>query len=163
MLTVLVADPNDLTTGLERRVIDVPEPSKRMRFSDVVWAADLESLPYAALASYDEPFVVGPFRVLPKFDDVYAQGDTIKLFFEVYGAHLPLQVSYQLEGLEDNGDWTRIGRPAIAEQHATAQGWELPTSDRWPLGTYRIRVEVEDSDGRLIQTMVPFELGSAGS
>ena len=76
---------------------------------------------------------------------------------------MPLRVSYQLEGLEDSGDWTRIGRPAIAEQHSTAQGWELPTSDRWPLGTYRIRVEVEDSEGQLIQTMIPFELGSAGS
>ena len=163
MLTVLVADPTDLTTGLERRVIDVPEPSPRMRFSDVVWASDLDSLPFAGLASYDEPFVVGPFRVLPKFDELYARGETIKLFFEVYGAQMPMRVSYQLEGLEDTGDWTRIGQPAIAEQHATAQAWELQTSDHWPLGAYRIRVEVEDSEGKLIQTMVPFELGSAGS
>jgi hypothetical protein len=85
-------------------------------------------------------------------------GDTLQLFFEVYEATLPLDISYQVQGLEDNGEWIDLGGPAQARQEHYSQAWALPTSERWPLGRYRIRVDVLDAQGKLISTNVPFEL-----
>ena len=163
VLTLMVADPTTARTGLHRTRISVPRLSARMRFSDVVWAAQLESLPYAALASYDEPFIVGGFRVLPKLDSVFSQGETLNVFYEVYGGSLPLLVSYQLQGQDDDGDWVSIGHPSTSEQAHGSQGWEMPTSERWPVGEYRVRIEVVDSEGRLITTGVPFTLVASGA
>jgi hypothetical protein len=160
-LTVLVADPARTRTGLHRAEVRVPSPSDRMRLSDVAWADELESVEYAALASYDEPFVVGPFHVTPRLDSAYRQGDTVKLFFEVYGAALPLQVSYQVEGREDDGRWVPLGRPSVAERAEISLGWEIPTTVRWPSGEYRVRVEVRDQADHMVSTLVPFVLQEA--
>jgi hypothetical protein len=160
-LTLLVADAVKIRTGLYRTTIRVPEPSDNFRVSDLVWASTLDSLPYASLASHDEPFHVGPFRVVPKFDQTYRRGESIKLFFEVYDGTFPVQVTYQLQGKDDDGSWVDLGRPSRSEQNAAAQGWELPTTDRWPTGEYRVVVEVLDADGRLISRQAPFTLVDA--
>ena len=70
----------------------------------------------------------------------------------------PLRVSYQLQGKEQNGDWVDLGRPSVSEQQAEALAWELPTTESWPLGEYRVRIEVNDAEGRLISREVPFTL-----
>jgi len=158
-LTVMVADPVRVTTALHQGDVVVPEPSQRMRFSGVTLASELEALPYRSLASYDEPYIVGAFRVVPKMDDLFKQGDTVRLFYEVYGATEPYQVSYQLEGQENDGNWVGLGQPSVAEQSGRSQGWELPTGTRWPLGAYRVRVEITDAEGKLISTDLPFRLG----
>jgi GWxTD domain-containing protein len=157
-MTVLVADPDTAQTGLLRRELRLGTPSERLRFSDVVQALELESLRYRALSSYDEPYTVGPFRVVPRFGNAYLPGETVRLFYEVYRAALPVKVSYQVQGREDDGRWTDLGLPAEAVQEHRAQAWELPTSQHWPIGEYRVRVEVTDADGKLISTDVPFEL-----
>lgn len=157
-LTLLVADPIKARTGLLNRETIVPEVSDRMRFSDVICAAELESLEYASLASYDEPYVVGPFRVVPKLQPRFRPGETVRLFYEIYGATYPVTVSYHLQGLEDDGSWVELGRPSTAERSAASQGWDLTTSERWPLGDYRIKIEASDSEGRKITTFVPFVL-----
>ena len=157
-LTILVADPDTAKTGLLRRELRLGPLSDRFRFSDVVLAHDLESLRYRALTSYDEPYTIGPFRVVPRFSSDYNPGDTVELFYEVYEAALPLAVSYQVQGREDDGSWVDLGLAAEAEQEHHSQAWALPTSENWPLGQYRVRVEVSDSDGKLISTNVPFEL-----
>jgi GWxTD domain-containing protein len=157
-LTILVADPDTAQTGLDRRELRLGPLSDRFRFSDVVLAQDLATLRYRALSSYDEPYTIGPFHVVPRFSSDYRPGDTVQLFYEVYQAALPLAVSYQVQGRDDDGSWVDLGLAAQAAQDHHSQAWELPTSENWPLGQYRVRVEVSDSDGKLISTNVPFEL-----
>jgi GWxTD domain-containing protein len=157
-ITVLVADPATAATGMQRKTIQVPEPTDRLRLSDVVWAVELEPLEFASLASHDEPYLIGPFRVVPRIDEAFAKGDTLKLFYEVYGGTPPYRISYQLEGQDLDGTWVLLGRPATGEQSAAAQGWEVTTSPAWPEGEYRVRIEVEDSGERLVATHLPFRL-----
>jgi GWxTD domain-containing protein len=157
-VTVVVADPENGRTAINRGSVSIAGTTDEMRLSDVVFAAQLESLDYASLVSYDEPFIVGPFRVVPRLDSRFQRGDSVKLFFEVYDATYPMQVSYQLQGLEEDGSWIELGRPASAEQHGTAQAWALPTSPNWPTGDYRIRIEVQGADGRTLETFAPFTL-----
>jgi GWxTD domain-containing protein len=157
-VTVIVADPESASTGLARGSVVVPEPSERMRFSDLVLASELESLPYASLASYDEPFILGPFRVLPRVEQVLRKGESVKLLYEVYGATMPVRVTYQLQGREDDGSWIDLGRPSVAEQAAITHAWELDTGTQWPDGEYRIRVEALDSEGRLVSADAAFTL-----
>lgn len=157
-LTVLVADPDTAQTGLLRRELRLGPLSDRFRFSDIVLAHDLETLRYRALTSYDEPYTIGPFRVVPRFSSNYRPGDTIQLFYEVYQAELPLEISYQVQGREDDGRWIDLGLAAESAQEHYSQAWALPTSEHWPLGEYRVHVEVFDADGKLISTNVPFEL-----
>jgi GWxTD domain-containing protein len=162
-LTVIVADPLEAKTGIHRATISAPERPRTLRLSDVVWAVEVAAVDYASLASYTEPFHVGPFRVLPKLEPVYRQGEAAKLFFEVYGAEYPLRATYQLEGLDENGDWIRLGQPAVLEQSAAELAWELQTSARWPVGEYRVRVEVLDAGEHLVTAHVAFTLAGAGS
>jgi hypothetical protein len=160
-LTILVADPDTAQTGLMRRELRLGPLSVRFRFSDVVLAQDIESLRYRALASYDEPYTVGPFRVVPRFASDFRPGETVELFYEVYEAALPIDVSYQVQGREVDGRWVDLGAAARSTQRHRSQAWALPTSERWPLGHYRVRVEVSDATGKLISTNVPFELSPA--
>jgi len=160
-LTLLVADPIKVRTGLSKIGVEIPDGSGRFRFSDVAWASTLESLQYASLASHDEPYLVGPFRVVPRLDAAHRRGETLKLFFEVYDGAPPLRISYQLEGQEQDGRWVPLGQPSISEQEGPALAWELPTTRAWPLGRYRVRIEVTDAEGRLISRQVPFTLEEA--
>jgi GWxTD domain-containing protein len=159
-LTLLVADPDTAKTGLMRRELRLGPLSDRFRFSDVVLAQDLETLRYRALTSYDEPYTIGPFRVVPRFSTDYRPGDTVQMFYEVYQAALPLAVSYQVQGREDDGRWIDLGPASQAAQEHYSQAWALPTSEHWPEGQYRVQVEVSDADGKLISTNVPFELSA---
>jgi GWxTD domain-containing protein len=160
-ITVIVADPDTAQTGLLRQNLRLGPLSDRFRFSDVVLAQELESLRYRALTSYDEPYTIGPFRVIPRFTNRFRPGETLQLFYEVYEGSMPLSVSYQVQGREINGEWVDLGGPATQTQEHGSQAWELPTSERWPLGEYRVRVDVSDNAGRLISTEVPFELAAA--
>jgi len=157
-LTLIVADPVATRTGMHRADIEVFEPTDRLRFSDIQFAQQLESLDYASLASYDEPFLIGPFRVVPAFGDLFKAGEPVRLFYEVYGAKTPLQVSYQLQGKEQDGSWVDLGAPVTGEQQAISQAWELATSPGWPAGDYRIAIEVLDARERLIGTHKAFRL-----
>lgn len=157
-LTVMAADSDTAQTGLQRQSLRLPNRSDRMHVSDVIQAFQLESLRYAALSSYDEPFTLGPFRVIPRFDALYAPGETVQIFYEVYGGRAPLRVSYQVQGREDDGRWVNLGSPSASDQEHHSQAWALPTSERWPLGDYRVRIEVYDADGKLVTKEVPFQL-----
>jgi hypothetical protein len=160
-VTVVVADPVNVKTALYRGEIKVPETPQTMRLSDAVWAVEMAEVKYRALASYDEPFHLGPFRVLPKLTSVYRRDDTVKLFVEVFGADYPLTATYQLEGLDDDGSWKPLGQPTVLEQSAAGLAWEVATNPRWPLGRYRVHVDVIDAAGRLVSTNAEFTLESA--
>jgi len=157
-LTVVVADPEQGRTAIERKTVTIPETLGEMRVSDIVFAAQLESLAYASLVSYDEPFIVGPFKVVPELNPRFHPGDPVRLVYEVYDASFPMQVSYQLQGREDDGAWTVLGEPSLSEQSASAQAWALATASSWPLGDYRIHIEVRGDDGRTVESDVPFTL-----
>ena len=161
-LTVVVADPIAVQTGLHTVSIDIPDVPKSIRLSDAVWAVDVEPVEYKSLASYDEPFHIGPFRVLPKPDSIYRQSDVVMLFLEVYGAEYPMRAAFQLEGLDESGEWVALGQPSVLEQSAGELAWEVPTNERWPVGKYRVRVDVTDAQDRLVTTQAEFELASSG-
>jgi hypothetical protein len=162
-VTVLVADPANVRTGLLYTRLHVPVELERFRLSDAVWAAHLESLQYGSMSSHDEPFLVGPFRVVPRFSDEFHPGETLKLFFEVYDGEFPLRVTYQLEGREDDGRWVKLGNPATGALSASGQGWELETRETWPVGEYRVHIEVEDAGERRLERDMPFQLVAPGS
>ncbi len=160
-LTLIVADPTKIQTGVHRARIELAAPTDALRLSDTVWATDLAPVEYASLASYTEPFHVGAFRIVPKLDSTYRRGESIRLFFEIYGATFPARVTYRLEGEENDGRWIGLGAPQSSEQLAPGVAWELPTTARWPLGAYRVRVEVRDAAERLVTTEVPFTLAES--
>jgi GWxTD domain-containing protein len=157
-LTVLVIDPGTADTAIHRSVVDVSASSGGFRSSDVTLALSIESLRYAALSSHDEPFHIGPFRVIPRFDARLVRGEAAAVFYELYGGTAPYRVSYQVEGHDLDGSWVELGQPSISEQAGVAQAWEVTTGERWPLGSYRVRIGVTDALGRSIEELVPFEL-----
>ena len=67
-----------------------------MQLSDVFLAETVAPLEFVSLASYDEPYLIGPFHVVPRVNSIYRQGDSVSLFYEVYGGegnlirHAPL-------------------------------------------------------------------------
>ena len=157
-LTVMILDPLTSLPGVARRTLEVPQASERLRLSDVSLARKLEPVRYVALASHDEAFQVGPFRVIPRFGETLEPGEKIKLFYEIYGGTPPYQISYALEGKQGEDEWIALGRPAVSQSSSQAQAWGLPTSATWPLGSYRIVLEVQDSEARLTTVRVPFFL-----
>ena len=157
-VTVVVADPVDVKTGMHRATLELPPPPQSMSFSDPVWAFAVEPVPYASLSSYDEPFHLGPFRVLPKIDSTYHRGATAKLFLQVFGAQYPFRATFQMQGHEDDGTWVDLGRPTSVEQTAGELAWEVPTTERWPTGEYRVQVEVVDAGQRNVSSLVTFTL-----
>jgi GWxTD domain-containing protein len=158
VVTVMVADPVRVANRMFRGRVTVPESSETLRLSDVVLVREMDALPYASLASYDEAFIVGAFRVYPRFRAEIPRGSPVRLFYEVYDATLPLTVRYTLEGLERDGTWVALGAPQEGVSAAAGQGWELPTAPTWPPGDYRVRLEVVDAEGRRVATDVPFTL-----
>jgi GWxTD domain-containing protein len=159
-LTVLALTPGSDAPRMHTRVIQVgePEADESLRMSDLALARELEPVRYATLATYDQPFVVGHFRVVPRFGNRIPRGEPLALFYEVYGGTLPFRITYQLEGLEADGEWVALGRPVVQEGGQGAQGWSLPTGERWPLGEYRVVVVVEDGGGASTRGKLPFEL-----
>jgi hypothetical protein len=166
-LLVVAAVPRGDRTGLARRVVVVPEPSDGLELSDIIPLVELQPVVARALASHDEPFYLGAFEAVPRTNRPLHPGDAVRLIYEIYGGEGPYRVTYTLEGMETDGTWIGLGRPATVENAQPAQGWELPTGSSWPLGEYRIRVEVSDRAGAVTRSILPFELrerpGPAGS
>ena len=157
-LTMMVVDPTRGLAAMHRAPLEVDRPPSTLAISDITLAAALESLRYQALASYDEPYIFGPYEVYPRVKDQIEAGEPVGIFYEVYGASFPLEASYQLEGQDDDGSWVRLGRPTTLTQSGKAQAWELSTQASWPLGRYRLLVEVIDASGKIASRTVGFEL-----
>lgn len=157
-LTLLVADPEGISNGLKIAKVEVPAPGGALRLSDVVLASVLEPVPYASLASYEEPYILGSFRVVPLALRPLHRGDALNLFYEIYGGQAPYRIVYRIEGKEDDGRFTPLGPPVVLEQAEGAQGWSLPTDDRWPTGEYRIRIEIADAAGASTGATLPLVL-----
>lgn len=157
-VTLLSSEPDATTNGIHQVKVEVPLPVDGIALSDVVLAQALEPAAYAALATHDEPYRVGAFRVVPRPAHVVRRGEPVTVFFEVYGAPGTFHVDYRVEGREDDGRFTALGRPFVNEEAQGAQGWSVPTSESWPTGAYRVRIHVRDPAGASVDAVVPFEL-----
>jgi GWxTD domain-containing protein len=157
-VTVLAADPEGRDNGLYRGTVVIPPRTSALRLSDIVLASLLEPVRYASLASYDEPFYIGAFRVISRIGRPITVGEPVQLFYQIYGGTAPYRVEYRLEGREDDGRWTPLGQPVVNDDAEGAQGWSLPTTPRWPLGSYRVHVGVRDAAGVETSALVPFDL-----
>lgn len=161
-LTVMVADPTTAETSIDRRAVTVPGPPRLLRLSDVIHARSLSPVEFVALTSWDEPFLLGPFRVIPRLSATYRRGEPVRLFYAVEGGKPPYRIGYQLEGVEKDGRWLALGEPSVTEVGAAEQAWELQTTESWPLGAYRVVIEVQDAAERLATGQVPFTLTGEG-
>jgi GWxTD domain-containing protein len=146
-------------TGVANRVVVAPPPTPDLTTSDVVLASDFSPVAVDALRSHDQPFVLGAFEVVPRAGRPLQPGDTLFLFYEIYGGSPPYSVSYRLQGLDHDGSWVSLGRPAVIDPAQAAQGWELPLGVGWPTGDYRVVVEIGDAAGADTSVLVPFTLG----
>jgi hypothetical protein len=89
------------------------------------------------------------------------RGEPVRLFYEIYGASAPFRISYQLEGQEDDGRWSRLGNPQEREGTTKGQGFELPTGTSWPATRYRVHVTVVDAAGARSESTASFSVGEA--
>jgi GWxTD domain-containing protein len=160
-MVLVAADSTSLSTGIHKGTVVIPEIGEQFGLSDVVLASRVEPVEVRALVSHEEPFVFGPFRAFPLAGRPLVPGGSLNLLYEIYGAEPPYTISYQLQGEEDDGKWTALGRPAVKEDaEQPVQAWELPLGARWPVGNYRIALQVNDASGRVLEEMVAFSLES---
>lgn len=157
-VTVLVANPDAEKMGVFRGAVEAAKRAPGLALSDVTLANSLEPLAYASLVSYDEPYQVGSFRVVPRIGEAVRRGDSVTLFYEVYAGTAPYTVTYQLEGRDVDGSFRALGPPSTREVETVAQGWSLDTSAAWPLGEYRVRIRVADGSGASVETTRPFRI-----
>ncbi len=157
-LTVMVADPGRGRTGIHRSTISVPDAPRTLTLGDVVFARSIEPVPYRSLVTYDEPYYFGPYRVVPRVGETFERGAPVPLVYEIYGGEPPFRIAYQLEGLESDGTWVPLGSPSTDTRPTRPQAWELPTGPTWPLGRYRIAIEVRDAEDRLVSRTLELEL-----
>jgi hypothetical protein len=107
----------------------------------------LEPLAYASQASYEDPYIVGGFRVTPRALAQVRRGEPVQVFFEIYGGHAPYHIAYQLRGQEKDGRWSSLGPPQENDATERGQGFALPTRPSWPTGPYRLGITVTDATG----------------
>lgn len=157
----LAVAPLEGANRIWRGTIEVPAPGGDLHLSDVVPAATIEPVEFASLAGFESPFGYGPFHVVPRPSRRFVRGEPIQLFFQVYGGKPPYRVSFRLEGKEDDGSFTPLGRPQVFEQADPSFAWSLPTSATWPVGDYRVAVDVRDAEGTSRATSVPLALAAS--
>jgi GWxTD domain-containing protein len=158
-VTVLAIDPESGVSRIFRGPVAPLTPGPSLRLSDVVVAQTLEPLPYATQATYDAPFIVGGFRVVPRVANSLPRGEPLRLFYEINGGKAPFQIAYQLEGQEKDGRWRPLGKPQEREGTTKGQGFELPTGASWPASAYRVRVTVLDAAGDRAEGVAAFVVG----
>lgn len=157
-LTALAVDPMSAIPSVARTEVELALPSGSLSVSPPLWAAELASLRFASLASHDDAFHVGPFRVVPRVSDrPFRPGETLRVFFETYGGTPPYRVRYRVHYAGDAGE-IPLGETFEDESEGAARAWEFATSTRWPEGDYRLAIEVKDAGGNLHPASLPFRL-----
>ena len=155
---VIAAGLDSASTGVARTSIVAPPPAPALSLSDPVLLQDLAPLPYRSLISHDEPFVLGPYRAVPRTAAVLDRGQAVRVLYEIYGGSGPFHVVHRMEGKEKDGTWKVLGPPQEQSSSDRVQAWEVPTSARWPVAEYRVHVEVRDATGATVGTDAPFSL-----
>jgi GWxTD domain-containing protein len=160
-LLALAVDPDSETSAATRAAVEVVRRGEALRLSDPILAQSLTPLPYVAMATYDAPFTIGAFRVVPRQGLAIPRGEPIQLLIEAYGGEPPYRAEFRLEGEERDGRFTALGDPASTAEPLGAFAWSLPTSLAWPLGSYRVRIRIADGRGALVERDVPFRIEEA--
>jgi GWxTD domain-containing protein len=161
-LLVIAAGADAASTGVARTTIETTAADTGLALSDPALLLDLAPLPYRSLVSHDEAFVLGPYRAVPRPQGSLVHGEPVRLLYEIYGGTGPFRVLHRLEGKEQDGAWKVLGAPQEQSSFDRVQAWEVPTSPRWPVADYRVRVEVEDAEGKSAGFEVPFSLRAQG-
>src|SRR5262249_31111764 len=107
--TVLAVDPSTGASRIYKGRIEPLASGPGVTVCDTVLARTMEPLPYAVQASYDSPYIIGGFHVVPRATESVPRGEPVKVFFEIYGGGSPYHVTYQLEGKENDGRWRALG------------------------------------------------------
>lgn len=144
-VTALAVEPASGVSRIFKGHFDAPPAGSALRLSDIALARQMEPLRYAAQASYDAPYIVGGFRVVPRPVTSIRRGTPVQTFFEIYGGAPPFHLAYQLEGQEKDGRWRALGPPQQSDATERGQGFALPTGAAWPVGAYRLKVAVTDA------------------
>jgi GWxTD domain-containing protein len=159
-VTVLSVETASGASRIYRGHLDPLPAGPALHLSDIVLASVMEPLPFAAQSSYDAPYIVGGFKVMPNPAQLVSRGAPVRLFFEIYGGAGPFHLAYQLEGKEKDGRFVALGKPQESDATERGQGFELPTSAKWPAGTYRLTVTVLDVAGSRTSGSVSFTLSA---
>ena len=157
-VTVLAVDPGTGVSRIYKGRIEPLPGGPGVGVSDTVLARTMEPLPYAVQASYDSPYIIGGFRVVPRATEIVPRGEPVRVFFEIYGGASPDHVTYQLEGKDNDGRFKALGRPQERDATTIGQGFELPTAANWPLGAYRLRIRVVDAVAQAVETTMSFSI-----
>jgi len=160
-LLVIAAGLDAASTGVARTSLVAPASASALTLSDPALLQDLSPLPYRSLISHDEPFVLGPYRAVPRVEPALRRGEPVRLLYEIYGGTGPFRVVHRLEGQEKDGTWKVLGSPQEQSSADRVQAWEVGTSPRWPVAAYRVHVEVQDGAGATATTDAPFTLRDA--
>ena len=155
---VIAAGVDAVSTGVARTTLVTRAAEPVLSLSDPTLLLDLSPLPYRSLISHDEPYVLGPYRAVPRTSSVLVRGEPIRLLYEIYGGAGPFRVVHRLEGKEQDGRWKPLGAPQEQTSSDRVQAWEVPTSPKWPVAEYRVRVEVQDAAGAAAAAETPFTL-----
>lgn len=144
-VTVLAVEPASGVSRVYKGRLDPLPTDPAPHLSDIALARVMAPLAYASQASYDAPYIVGGFSVLPRAVPKIKRGSPVQIFFEIYGGTAPYRVAYQLFGQEKDGSWRALGPPRESEATGRGQGYALPTAASWPTGAYRLKVSVTDA------------------
>jgi GWxTD domain-containing protein len=157
-LTVLSVEPGSGASRIFKGRVEPLAAGPALHLSDVVLAIAMEPLPFAAQASYESPYIIGGFHVIPRAEARVKRGESVRLFFEIYGGTSPYHLAFQLEGQEKDGRWVALGKPQEHDGTERGQGFELETKPSWPIGPYRLRVKVADAAGASTESLASWSV-----
>jgi GWxTD domain-containing protein len=133
-----------------RKEVVVPDLSpKVLSISSVTLAGKME--PTDRVWTTGKPFYVGRFHIVPRPDGVFAKGDELNLYFQVYdpatdpGNGKPkLGVLYTFRRKKPDGSLEDVGTYEVKESSGQVQGYAVPL-EKWPPGPYLVVVKVTDA------------------
>jgi GWxTD domain-containing protein len=164
-------DPSTGQLGrLEKDLVVPTFGEEQLTLSTVTLARKVERLAAPPPAGEMTPFVLGNFKVVPRPDNVYRQGEELLFYYQIYGAktddvtkYPKVDLSYTFEK-SMSGQWKMVGRQAVVtpNQNALVQAFGLPLTN-WPGGEYRIVIKVTDTLAATSTTAeVPFSIEAPG-
>ncbi len=155
----LIVDPQSgRERALEERLVVPDFDGSGPALSSVTLATRVQRIADPA-REYDAPFLFGDRRVVPNPVQTFRSGDTLAVFYEVYGLEIdPIEgrptfdVEYRFSigaaGSRDGGDaFAPMGHPIRLTRLKTPIQDFVLALDEWSRGNYRLRVTVTDALG----------------
>jgi len=166
MAKITVHDRVAEKIGTYELELEVPDfAGERLALSSVTLAERLQPLKGTAPSELKKPYVFGSFLVVPKPGVAYAIDQEFAFYFQSYNARTDsesgrplLDVAYVFEARDlDDGQFKPFGSPLeLPGQAQAALGFSFPLTE-WPIGQYRLRVQVTDRlDGGTAERAVDF-------